>query len=409
MLAGVEAPPPPLGASTAMVAFEIGAEKIYHIPDDKGRRLIEGWASLGGIDWQDEEILPESFEQGAKEYLSKNPVLIWDHKRHIPIGKVLELSVTDEGLFMRAELFAPTNEEIKELGSLNNLSEGYESYLLKANEVWWGIKQGLIRGLSVQGRTRRRAVWSQELGRYIHQGIQTLIYEISVTPTQVHPGSRITGVNTLAKALEISKALPLQTKRKTMNEKQKKAIEQAQKAYLDALQAAGDGAEIPEELAENHQLIAKAISFEEATEEEAAPSQKEVSEEVPNIEALIMKAIAPLQEQINGLKGQPAPLRGKTAVKAPEGAQAKPVSVPKKGGIFEKALGIIAKSKNGISDFGTGEVHGCDAIDAMKIVFAKSVANHGRVAIQSVTAPAHLQGMSVSDSLQKLLNNCMFQ
>ena len=404
IVAGVTSPPPP-SASTGYVEFEVGANQLYHIPDDQGRRLIEGWASLRGIDWQDEEILPESFERGAMDYLSKNPVLLWDHKRHIPIGKVRSLTITDDGLFMQAEIFAPTEEDTERLQQLNSLSEGYDSYLLKANEVWWGVQQGQIRGLSVSGRTRRRAVFSPELNKYIHQGVETLIHEISITPTQVHPGSRITGVNTLAKALELTKALPLIYTRTTMNEKQKKAFE-AQTAYLAALKELGDGAELPQEMVEVHKALSTAIA------DDPQPEKKEVAvQEQPDITALIVKAIAdqlsPIQEQINKLANVPAPIKAKTSLVAPEGASVKPLTEQNESNAIEKALGIVAMSKNGRANLGDGEFHGVDGVEAIKFIMARSQSKRRPLAMFDDSFPRNRQGISLTDHSQRLIQKCM--
>ena len=404
-----QVPPPPTGASTAFVPFEIGAKQLYHIPDPQGRRLIEGWASLRGIDWQDEEILPESFEQGAMEYLTKNPVLLWDHQRHIPLGKVLALTITDDGLFMQAEIFSPTPQELEQIQKLDQLSEGYHSYLLKANEVWWGIRQGLIRGLSVQGRTRRRAVWSPELGKFVHQGVETLLHEISVTPTQVHPGSRITGVNTLAKALEITKALPLIERNYTMNEKQKRAME-LQSMYFESLKDLGDGTEVPEEMLRVHELLSKAIKVDEPStalptvaSPNVAKNEKETPEQLAVLETLLKKALqqhlAPLQEQVNRLSQQPAPIRARVTMNAPEGAAPKPLGQTNSyGGAIEKALQVISTSKNGISNFGQGDYHGCDGLTAMKLIFARSRTKNKPIVFDDVTLGA---------AGQTLLKKCM--
>jgi len=364
-------PAPPEGASTTFVAFELGAEQVYHIPDEQGRRLIEGWASLRGIDWQDEEILPESFIEGAKEYLLKNPVLLWDHTRSLPIGRVLELAVLDAGLFMRAELFRPGDEDLRNVQPLESASDAsFQSFLAKANEVWWGIKNGSIRGLSVRGRTRRRAAWSAELGRFVPQGVQTLIYEISVTSAQVHPASRITGLNTLAKALQMTKALALW--RDPMDEKTKKALE-AQQVYVEALKSLGDNVELPQDLLVGHVAITKAIQIEEEpAAKPAAPPAPPAMDEA-QISKAIADAVAPLQDELNRLKGTPAPIRGRITLQgAPDGAQPKPTDLPIGPSPVEKALSMLANPKNWVNGIPGDNVAGCDAVTAMKLVMVGS-------------------------------------
>lgn len=211
-------PLPPDAAATQDLEWSLDTNELQHIHDESGeeRRLFRGWASLGGIDYQGHEIAPDAFEKMASEYLSKNPVLLWDHIRHLPIGNVLSLTTTDKGLYIEAEIWKLNDLEWDEEEEARKAKEQGEHYAGKAdigakcNQVWDLVRTGKIRGLSIRGKARQwQPVYSPELRTHIPRITEILLYEISVTPTQVHPGAKITAVNTLAKALDLCKALPL--------------------------------------------------------------------------------------------------------------------------------------------------------------------------------------------------------
>ena len=167
-----------------------------------------------------------------------------------------------------------------------------------------------------------------------------------------------------------------------MDEKTKKAVE-AQQAYLAALKDLGDGAALPDEMITTHVALSKAIVVEEDKPVEPVAPPAPVAPPVNDMEAIvkaIQSAVAPLQEKIEKLEGIPAPLRGKTSMVAPDGAQPKPTEVSQRG-VFQKALGILAKSKNGAADVGKGEYHGCDAMTAMKLILAQSQSKRTRLYI----------------------------
>lgn len=209
---------PKTAAATKDVPWTIDIHGIQHIDDPTGqdRRLFEGWASLGGIDYQDMEIAPGAFESMAEEYLRKNPVILWDHIRHLPIGTVHSLTFADEGLYLKGEIWRledldwDDEEETRKAKSKDEVFVGTENIAKKCDQVWKLIVSGKIRGLSVRGKARQYVpVYSESLQQYVPRVTEFLLYEISVTPIQVHPGAQITAVNTIAKSLEICKSLPI--------------------------------------------------------------------------------------------------------------------------------------------------------------------------------------------------------
>lgn len=187
---------------------------VQHIDDPLGlnRRLFEGWMTLGGIDFQKMEVTPEAFEDAFRVFLAKNPVVVWDHKRNLPLGRILAMTLyPEEGVFVQGEVFR-FDDPVFEFWEQQELVDSDDIPNIKRNcdQVWALMQTGVVKGISWHGDTLRcQYVYSEQLGEYVQQHTQVTIAEVTVTPIQVHPGAQITAVNTLAKALELTKALPL--------------------------------------------------------------------------------------------------------------------------------------------------------------------------------------------------------
>lgn len=334
-IATPDTPPPPYwerldDGQVANVEF-VASGDLYHVEDPNNRRIVEGWCSLGGVDWEDEEILSTALPQAVEVYARKNPVILWDHKREFPIGQLLEWEVSERGLFVRFRIL-----------DASDFDDPDSEILKKCNEVWGLVRRGIVRGLSWNGRARKRHVWSHDLRQWIKQSVEILMSEITVTPVQVHPGAKITGVNTLSKALEICKALRLGDKGEPMDPI--KAAQEAQAAYVAALKALPDGATLPSELVENHEAVNKALGIEPPAD----------------LSEAINKALSPLQNKIAQLEsklGGPAPLRNRVG-EGNDGANGRPGERNGAEVFYEnisKALEIGGDVRDGKAKRGTGE------------------------------------------------------
>jgi len=198
------------------ISFRVELEEtpLRHLDGYGDRRIFSGWASVRGIDFEDMEILPEAFRAGAQAYLTKNPVLLWDHARYLPIGKVLEIAFDDAGIYIVAEIFNLTAEGKDANGKKpiempkDSRYPELQSIAAKCDEVWGLVVSGRVRGLSVSGRVRGKIqAATDESGNKVKRPPEVLLYEISVTPIQVVPKAKIDAANTLAKALRIVKGL----------------------------------------------------------------------------------------------------------------------------------------------------------------------------------------------------------
>jgi len=302
------------------------------------------------------------------------------------------LTITPEGLFIKGELFPPKNEASSTLptpkDNYGRTIEGFESFRDKADEVWEAIRQGFFRGLSVNGKARKRAVWSPQLNKYVSQVVEVLLYEISITPTQVHPGSRITAVNTLAKALSITKALPIyNSERKDPMNKQDE-VRAAQEALISSLRDLGADGELPEEFLQLHDEITKAIEIEEVPGDLVPAPIADPEVEKSLITEAVTAALEPVVARLAQLEGVPAPHRNQTTHDAPDGAAPKPGAGPTDSPTaIEKALDALSRSKDGQADYGEGETHRCDAVTAMKLIMIRGAASGKIKADNTVLAP----------------------
>lgn len=336
------------------------------------KRTFEGWFSVGGIDWEDEDApsTAKVFQEAADEYLRKNPVILWDHKRDFPIGKAISIKVHEGvGVHVVGEILGPRDfgYETSEDGESSSME-----LLNKCNEVWELMKRGIVKGLSWKGRVRKQWAWSDDLNKYVKRAKKVLlIYEVTVTPVQVHPSAQITQVNTMAKALEMSKALPLTIEGKGMSEQVKRAQE-AQEAYIKAMRALEDGVDLPQEMLDRHNSIGGAMQVEEVSEKSLEMQVKE------------------LTEQINALKSEPAPLRNQTG--QPTGSKERPVEGASFEESVEKSLNVMSNVENGVTDRGAGKACYVTAEDTVKMLFLKS---KGRI--------EHRGQFSVSPACQQLL------
>lgn len=366
-IAAVETPPPPYwervdGGEAAIVEF-VASGELYHVPDPENRRIAEGWMSLGDVDWQDEDVPSVILGQSIAAYARKNPVILWDHKRHFPIGQLLEWEVSEKGVFVRFRIL-----------DASDFDDPDSEILKKCNEVWGLVRRGLVRGLSWDGRARKRYIWSTELGKLIKQPVEILMSEITVTPVQVHPGAKITGVNTLSKALTLCKALELGDKGETSMSEELKA---AQDAYLAALHKMPDGSTLPPEILNNHEQITKALSLEPAPPPPQEPPPKASTTLPSELQEAITKALEPLQQKVGDLESKlnvPAELRNKVQHGNAPASNPRPGSEPTPGEQFHeqitKALQLGSQVRDGKLQRGHGErvsVNGEDLMGACMI------------------------------------------
>lgn len=204
-------PPPPVdfgGMEQGSICFQA---PLRHLEGFGERRIFEGWASVRGFDFQDMEIPPEAFQASLSHYLLKNPVILWDHFRALPIGRVLNAKVESSGLYIRGEVFRKDDLDANAVALdvpdaiESSLKPELQSIEKKANEVWGMVLKGWIRGLSVSGFPRKTEEITLQDGTILQRVLDFLLTEISITPIQVNSGSQIVAANAIAKAMPMAK------------------------------------------------------------------------------------------------------------------------------------------------------------------------------------------------------------
>lgn len=108
---------------------------------------IEGYASTVDRDRQGDVIPMKAWNEGLSNYL-KNPIILAYHNHQMPIGKMVEHKVTDQGLWVRAQIPQEVGDVYKLIkkGILSAFSVGFrvrdadydsasESFLIKELEL----------------------------------------------------------------------------------------------------------------------------------------------------------------------------------------------------------------------------------------------------------------------------------
>lgn len=69
------------------------------VPDDeKGALELMGYGSTWVEDRDEEYVAPDAFDHDLEAYLQKNPIMLWQHDLHQPIGQVRQATVDENGL-----------------------------------------------------------------------------------------------------------------------------------------------------------------------------------------------------------------------------------------------------------------------------------------------------------------------
>jgi len=66
--------------------------------------IIEGYANTSTIDRVGDIIVPEAWKMGGLDNYRKNPIILAFHNYEKPIGRAIELTVTEQGLYIKARI-----------------------------------------------------------------------------------------------------------------------------------------------------------------------------------------------------------------------------------------------------------------------------------------------------------------
>lgn len=135
--------------------------------------VFEGYGSVFDvIDDYKEIVAPGAFKKSLKEHKARKsmPALLWQHSADMPIGKYLEMSEDDKGLYVKGQLA---------LG----IQRGAEAHEL--------MKMNAVNGLSIGFRVRNYKV-DKDAGLITLTDID--LWEVSVVTFPANRDARIAGV-----------------------------------------------------------------------------------------------------------------------------------------------------------------------------------------------------------------------
>lgn len=150
--------------------------KIKSINETADERTITGIASTPTQD-RDNDIMDM---EGAKFAL---PIpLLWMHDHNMPIGEVVEATVTAKGIEITAKI-----AKIDEDGTLKG----------RIDEAWQSIKSGLVKCLSIGFRALEYNYLDDSYGLHIKEWD---FYELSLVTVPANPDAVITSVKNIKQA-----------------------------------------------------------------------------------------------------------------------------------------------------------------------------------------------------------------
>src|SRR5205823_5531130 len=132
-------------------------------------------ASNGDLDRDGDRIARTAFDRALRRYLRTNPILLYNHRYGMPMGKVTKALVTGNGLWVEAVLPKPEAST-------------------EAANIWRLVKAGVIRAFSVGAVFTRRVIG----------GVKTIVdadlREISIAAVGVNPATLFSLSSQIGKA-----------------------------------------------------------------------------------------------------------------------------------------------------------------------------------------------------------------
>lgn len=136
-------------------------------PDDVIR--VDGYASTWVEDRDLERVHPSAFDDTLESYMSKNPIMLWQHNHDWPIGTVVDAKTDDTGLLVAGDVQPPDS--------------GEEGWAVSAHSK---IRRGIVRTFSIGGFFSRALVEEPDPEVVI---TSVDLFEISVVSVPSNPDS----------------------------------------------------------------------------------------------------------------------------------------------------------------------------------------------------------------------------
>lgn len=158
----------------------IGQEKRFQLVETVGDLEIaaknmsfSGYVSTSAPDLANEIVLPSAFKKHIHAY-RKNPVYCYNHDQRIPIGKVLNVDITDKGLYL---------DDV----TLSDIP-------IVRDVIWPLIQDGVLKQQSI-GFYSLDGEWDNKTKNYVHTEVYML--ESSIVTIACNPQAEIDAIKTI--------------------------------------------------------------------------------------------------------------------------------------------------------------------------------------------------------------------
>ena len=230
---------------------------------------IEWYASTKDKDRMNDVVEPTAFEDTLKQYMT-NPIVLLQHDMDKPIGNVIEASIDDKGLFIKAKITEDTD------GVFSKLKNG----VLRTFSIWYRVNDfETIENVNADGEySYTNIIKSLEL------------FEISLVSVPANPFALVKSFDSCFKAEEdietAEEEKPVETVEESEPEEEKVEDEENIEAEEETKENETEETEESQETEEKEEEKTEEVEEEVKEEsEEETKDVEEVKEEIPNEEA----------------------------------------------------------------------------------------------------------------------------
>lgn len=159
-----------------IAVFDLEDVEVKQVANEPA--MFTGWATRPVVDLDNEIVNPKGV-RNLQQYL-RNPVITWMHKLDVPIGKVLQAEVRDDGILITGQL----------------------SMTEKAREIATLLRDGVVRALSIGFIPRKGSITKD--GIWVHEEWDWL--ETALVSVPANPEALITTVKGIIEARGVKSA-----------------------------------------------------------------------------------------------------------------------------------------------------------------------------------------------------------
>lgn len=228
--------------------FQIVCDKksVKEITDGENKAYeIEWYASTKDKDRMNDIVEPTAFENTLKQYMT-NPIVLLQHDMDKPIWNVIEASIDDKGLFIKAKITEDTDGVFSKL----------KNWVLRTFSIWYRVKD-------YETMENEDAEWN-----YIFTNVikELELFEISLVSVPANPFALVKSFDSCFKAEEDEETAE--------EPKEEEAVEESNEQESEEI------AHEEETWAENEENVEEEVKEEESEEEVEEKKECSTDEEI---------------------------------------------------------------------------------------------------------------------------------